>query len=409
MHICFVCREYVPSLRGGGIASYVKEMAEYMSLNNHKVTVICASDDTRKEYSYMENGVNIIRLSGGDFIIPQVEKKSLINRFRIFYRFFSYRKKILQTIRSIKDIDIIEVPDYGAESYYLKTLKIPIIIRLHASTLILNELISGEKGITKSNWYIYWQGIQEFKEIKRAQYITSCSQAMKEIVVQRLSLLPDKIKVIFNPIKIDNEISNNIVPKKLNKNKIRILLPGAVYNLKGGEDLIKACIQLTTTSNKKIELYLIGKKGKFANYLENKYATYKWIHLPGPIPRDEIMKQYIQADIICLPSWWENMPMTCIEAMLCGCLVIGSNSGGIKEIIKDGENGFLVPAKSPQLLAKKIEYVLNLNEKQINQIRINAYNTILQNFNIDIITSKTIQYYKHVIQNYHNQNNTYNK
>lgn len=183
MHICFVCREYVPSLRGGGIASYIKEMAENISRDNHKVTVICASDDTRKEYSYIENGVNVIRLSGGDFIIPQVEKKNLINRFRIFYRFFSYRKKILQTIQSIKDIDIIEVPDYGAESYYLKALKIPIIIRLHASTLILNELISGKKGITKSNWYIYWQGLQEFKEIKRAQYITSCSQAMKEIVV----------------------------------------------------------------------------------------------------------------------------------------------------------------------------------------------------------------------------------
>lgn len=406
MHICFVCREYVPSLRGGGIASYIKEMAENISRDNHKVTVICASDDTRKEYSYIENGVNVIRLSGGDFIIPQVEKKNLINRFRIFYRFFSYRKKILQTIQSIKDIDIIEVPDYGAESYYLKALKIPIIIRLHASTLILNELISGKKGITKSNWYIYWQGLQEFKEIKRAQYITSCSQAMKEIVVQRLSLLPDKIKVIFNPIKVPHWTSN-INFQKLSKKRIRILLPGAVYNLKGGEDLIKACIQLTTTSNQQFELYLIGKKGKFANYLKNKYAAYKWIHIPGPIPREEIMKQYVQTDIICLPSWWENMPMACIESMLCGCLVIGSNSGGIKEIIEDGENGFLIPPKSPQALAQKIEYVLNLNEKQINQIRINAHNTILQNFNIDIITSKTIQYYEYVIQHYHNQNNTY--
>ena len=46
MHICFVCREYVPSLRGGGIASYIKEMAENIVQKHHKVTVICASDDT---------------------------------------------------------------------------------------------------------------------------------------------------------------------------------------------------------------------------------------------------------------------------------------------------------------------------------------------------------------------------
>ena len=49
MHICFVCREYPPSLRGGGIASYQKEMAYGLVTLGHKVTVICASDNTRLE------------------------------------------------------------------------------------------------------------------------------------------------------------------------------------------------------------------------------------------------------------------------------------------------------------------------------------------------------------------------
>ena len=62
MHICFVCREYPPSLRGGGIASYIKEVAHGLNALGHRVTVVCASDDTRKEKSYDEDGVNIIRL-----------------------------------------------------------------------------------------------------------------------------------------------------------------------------------------------------------------------------------------------------------------------------------------------------------------------------------------------------------
>lgn len=47
MHICFVCREYPPSLRGGGIASYIKEVAHGLHDAGHRVTVIAASDDTR--------------------------------------------------------------------------------------------------------------------------------------------------------------------------------------------------------------------------------------------------------------------------------------------------------------------------------------------------------------------------
>ena len=397
MHICFICREYVPSLRGGGIASYTKEMAESLVRLKHKVTVICASDNTKKEYNYTENGVNIIRLSGGDFIIPQVEKRTFLNRFRLLYRFFSYRKKILETIESIKDIDIIEVPEYGAESYYLSKINIPIVIRLHASTLILNEIISGKKGINKSNWYIYWQSLQEFKLIKKAKYITSCSLAMKNIITKELNIAPDKIKVIYNPIKIGTE--NNIISNSfINKKTVTILLPGAVYNLKGGEELIKACIELKKNANIECKLLLVGKKGSFADFLEHKYSKYNWIEIPGPIHRDELMNLYKEVDLVCLPSWWENMPMACIEAMLSGAIVLGSNSGGMSEIIEDGKNGFLVEPKNPQLLAEKIKQILSLDEEEKKIISRNAIKRIKENFSFEVILKQTLDFYNKVIE-----------
>ena len=396
MHICFVCREYIPSLRGGGIASYTKEMAESLVRLQHEVTVICASDNTKKEYSCSENGVNVIRLSGGDFIIPQVEKKTIFNRFRLFYRFFSYRKKILKTIESIKDIDIIEVPEYGAESYYLNNINIPIVIRLHASTLIINEIVSGKKGINKSNWYIYWQSLQELKQIQKAKYITSCSLAMKNIMTNRLGITSDKIKVIYNPIKIKTEdaiIRNRV----LNKKEITILLPGAVYNLKGGEELINACIELTRTTNFKYNLLLIGKKGDFGNYLEHKYSDYKWINIPGAISREDLLDLYKEVDLVCIPSWWENMPMVCIEAMLSGAIVLGSNSGGMSEIIEDGKNGFLVEPKNSIALAKRIKEILQLSSEEKEKISNNAIKRIRDNFSMEVILNQTLEYYKSVI------------
>ena len=70
MHIVYISREFVPTQRGGGIASYVKDMASAMVARGHQITVICASDDTRTTSDKMENGIRIIRLKGGDFIIP---------------------------------------------------------------------------------------------------------------------------------------------------------------------------------------------------------------------------------------------------------------------------------------------------------------------------------------------------
>lgn len=131
MHIVFVCREYPPTLRGGGIASYIHEMAINLIRRAHSVTVICASDDTRVFSDRKEDGIRVIRLSGGDFILPQIEKSSLIKKMRCLYRFFSYRKKILRQIEQLKDVDIIEVAEYGAEAYYLSKCHVPVVIRLH--------------------------------------------------------------------------------------------------------------------------------------------------------------------------------------------------------------------------------------------------------------------------------------
>ena len=84
MHICFVCREYPPSLRGGGIASYQKEMAYGLVTLGHKVTVICASDNTRLESTIKEGNLTIIRLKGGDFIISAVEGHSKLKKQELF-------------------------------------------------------------------------------------------------------------------------------------------------------------------------------------------------------------------------------------------------------------------------------------------------------------------------------------
>lgn len=395
MHICFVCREYIPSLRGGGIASYIKEMAHGLCEKGHKVTVICASDDTKEESTYQDKKVEVIRLKGGDFLIPEKESTSILKKFRTFYRFFSYRRRILETILKLKDIDIIEVPEYGAEGYYLNKLPIPVITRLH-TPMLLDHFYFNIQKLNKNNWHYYWQGLQEFKQMKQAKYITSCSTSLKEWSSKFLGIPSNKIQVIYNPIQTSRWVLKTNHLQNLSVKTI--LFAGTICDWKGCGDLAEACQMLQLNTQMPFELHLVGKTGIYAEELQKKYGRYPWFKLIGKIPREELMKRYAEADVICFPSWWENMPMVCIEAMLCGGIVIGSNSGGMSEIISNEENGFLIPPPhQPKILAKTIQKAINLSEQRRQEISQNAQKRIRDDFSMDTILQQTISYYQQVI------------
>lgn len=394
MHICFVCREYIPSLRGGGIASYIKEMAHGLCEKGHKVTVICASDDTKEESTYQDKKVEVIRLKGGDFLIPEKESTSILKKFRTFYRFFSYRRRILETILKLKDIDIIEVPEYGAEGYYLNKLPIPVITRLH-TPMLLDHFYFNIQKLNKNNWHYYWQGLQEFKQMKQAKYITSCSTSLKEWSSKFLGIPSNKIQVIYNPIQTSRWVLKTNHLQNLSVKTI--LFAGTICDWKGCGDLAEACQMLQANTQMPFELHLVGKTGIYAEELQKKYGRYPWFKLIGKIPREELMKRYAEADVICFPSWWENMPMVCIEAMLCGGIVIGSNSGGMSEIISNEENGFLIPPHQPKILAKTIQKAINLSEQRRQEISQNAQKRIRDDFSMDTILQQTISYYQQVI------------
>lgn len=74
---------------------------------------------------------------------------------------------------------------------------------------------------------------------------------------------------------------------------------------------------------------------------------------------NEMPEVYGGSDIFALPSENETFGQVFIEAMACGLPVIGTNVGGIPEIINDSNNGYLIPPNNSSLLAQMIEKLLN--------------------------------------------------
>ncbi len=74
--------------------------------------------------------------------------------------------------------------------------------------------------------------------------------------------------------------------------------------------------------------------------------------------RDILKYYYSAADIFVTTPWYEPFGITPLEAMACGTPVIGAAVGGVKFTVKHGETGFLVPPREPDLLADKMQYLL---------------------------------------------------
>jgi glycosyltransferase involved in cell wall biosynthesis len=82
------------------------------------------------------------------------------------------------------------------------------------------------------------------------------------------------------------------------------------------------------------------------------------VRFVGPLGRDDVLALFRAADASLLSSSWENFPHTVVEALAVGTPVIATEVGGVPELVRDGENGLLVPAGDAGALAEAIRRVV---------------------------------------------------
>jgi glycosyltransferase involved in cell wall biosynthesis len=104
-----------------------------------------------------------------------------------------------------------------------------------------------------------------------------------------------------------------------------------------------------------------------------------------------------QVDVVVMPSINETFGLTIVEAFALKKIVIGSDVGGIPELVINGQTGLLFPARDSSALAEKIVYVYN-NREEARTMAMNGYEYFKKNFTSSIMAEKTIQYYESLIK-----------
>jgi colanic acid/amylovoran biosynthesis glycosyltransferase len=139
----------------------------------------------------------------------------------------------------------------------------------------------------------------------------------------------------------------------------RILTVGRLAPQKGQAVLIEA-VALLRRSGREVELTIVGDGPKRAGLEERarELGVADRVRFAGAVGQDEIRRHYAAADVFCLSSFAEGVPVVLMEAMATGLPVVAPRIMGIGELVEDGVGGLLVRPARPDRLAAALERLL---------------------------------------------------
>jgi len=404
-----ISEEFPPETGWGGIGTHTYNLSLALTELGHKVHVVSKSVDGKEHISrkgdltvfrLLECDDDAILLKALSMASPYMQKTKLISGFTGFpLKSLRRGAAISRWLKERTSFDIIEVPDYGAETFFCQffdKIKVPIVIKLHTPLFLtqrLNLAPREDLGIKLRKW-------MEKYSIIHATKIISPTKSLADLITKEFRM--NWIEVIPNCIDTDLFFYKE---KQTNIKEKTFIYAGRLEKRKGVEVLAKA-IPFIVKASKNVKFLFIGRdtptapgRGSMREWLNEYFERERicpYIEFVNEVPRTEMVTYYQQADVCVLPSLWENLPYTCLEAMSCGTPVVASRVGGFPEIITEGVDGLLFEPGSHEDLARKMIQIIT--SEDLIELGKKARKKIETTFHHNIIAEKTIDLYNRVMR-----------
>ena len=113
---------------------------------------------------------------------------------------------------------------------------------------------------------------------------------------------------------------------------------------------------------------------------------------------EDAMRIMKSSSIVVVPSRMESLPTTVKEAFFLNVPVIGSDVGGIPELIKNNETGIIIPPENPSKLAQAVNELLSDKQKS-EKLAANGNTFVINNMTWDVILPKYVEFYENLLKN----------
>lgn len=384
MKVLHVLDHSLPYISGYSIRSnYIVEFQKKKGIT--PVVITSPKHITNSDTEEIINGITYYRT-----LFPKNKLDRLGNRSPFIKEFLlmkCLRKRMLNLLKN-NSFDIIHAhsPSLCGIPALLtaKRYKIPIIYEIRA----LWEEAAIESGRFRKNSLKY--RISKFIEknlFQKVDAVITICQGLKDNLIQR-GIKEDKIFVMPNGVDtakfIPQQKDKELIEEYQLQEKIVLGFIGSFYKFEGLEFLIRAVPNiLKEYKNIKILLIGEGEDEKRLKEITQRIGIQDKILFIGKITHDQILRYYSIIDIFIYPRI--NTPLTnlvtglkLLEAMSMEKVVVASDVGGNKELIKDGETGILFKTEDVDDLSLKLIDLIKNKDKRIElgkQARIDMINT----------------------------------
>lgn len=353
---------FCTSSMGKGGAERVISILSNDLVKNNEVSILINTD---KNIAYeLDKKINII---------PIDKKYYKNNLIRNIYRIFQI-KKVLKEERPDIIVSFLPMPSFRVLIANRK-IKIPVIISDRNDP---KQEYKSKLNMILMNW-LY----------PKADGFVFQTNEQREYFGEKIR---KKSTIIFNPIKNSFLETKNINLKDRENNIINV---GRLVPQKNQKMIINAFSKVSKKyPNYKLKIFGDGLlREELQSQINNLQLSDKVI-LCGVT--DNIKQELENSKIFVLSSDYEGMPNALIEAMATGCAVISTNCpcGGPMELIKNEENGILIPVRNEERLIKSINFLIE-NENNAEIIGENAKN-IKKILNSKAILNQWKKYIKEV-------------
>lgn len=208
-------------------------------------------------------------------------------------------------------------------------------------------------------WRFHYRQHRLTRDIFRAtadHYLTGCTSTLEAL--SAMGIPPVRTGTVHYGVD-----ESTFVPRPELKEPRTILFVGALQEHKGAMMLLRALRHLRKPA--RVVLLTITRDTAYgAAFLkllaeEQVRGVHEIEHLPDLRDQARLVHAYQSATVFATPSLESVFELVNLEALACGTPVVASRVGGFPDLIRDGENGFLVPPGEPALLAEGLEKVLD--------------------------------------------------
>lgn len=190
-----------------------------------------------------------------------------------------------------------------------------------------------------------------------------------------------------------NGIISRPCPNRELVDKLNIVCVGTLSDRKNQMGILNAVALLDEEHQRQITITMVGD-GDSRELLEVKASTLtSEVRFTGST--NEVEKYLIQANVFCLFSKSEGLPISIVEAMRAGLPIIGSNVAGIPEQIIDGKTGYIVNLDEKEL-SRILKNIID-HKELLPQMGKASYELFQNDFTIEAMLSKYAEVYKGVI------------